>query len=358
MNETVLIFPAAVPEALAFARQAAARGETVIGSSSLRHDPARADYEHWERLPFVHDEGFGEALVEVLRRRRVSAIFAPHDVIFRRLSERLSDVAPQVRLIARPTSSDREDAYRRLRMRALAPPLPIAACSPARPALSPLHRAGLLRLVDTIPGMTDDDKIAALIEVARHAPEGDIVEIGSWWGRSAALLLLLSQAHDIGPVLCVDPWSDDGLVQGVDLVDRASAAMDPEEALRIFEINLHPLARGDLNYLRLASVDAAARYRPGLDVRTEAFGRTRYGGEIALLHIDGNHTAESAAADVEAWTGFVRPGGWIVVDDYVWAFGDGPRRAGDAFLERAGGQVAAAFVTGTALFLQLAGRAR
>ena len=135
---------------------------------------------------------------------------------------------------------------------------------------------------------------------------------------------------------------------------QASARIDAEAAFRIFQINLAPLAGGRLNYLRAPSTEAARAYRSGLTVRTETFGTTTYEGRISLLHIDGNHAYESVAADAEAWVPKVKPGGWIVFDDYVWAFGDGPRRVGDAWLQRLGDKVALSFVIGTALFVKLA----
>ena len=229
----------------------------------------------------------------------------------------------------------------------------VAAARPAAPALRESEAAGLLRWVEAIPGMCDADKIAATVQAMRHTPPGDVVEIGSWWGRSAALLAFLARRWEVGPVLCVDPWTADALPQGVPVLDRASASMDVNEALRIFEINLAPVADGRVNYLRARSTEGAALYRAGLEVSTEAFGVTRYGGAIAFLHIDGNHALERVQEDARAWTPFVRPGGWIVFDDYVWAFGDGPRQVGDAFLAHERDKIATAFVMGTALFVQL-----
>ena len=87
----------------------------------------------------------------------------------------------------------------------------------------------------------------AIVEIdALTAPPGDVVEIGSWWGRSAALLVWLARRYDIGPVLCVDPWDEACMDQGNALLDQTSADLDTEEALRMFEINLAPLAgKGD-----------------------------------------------------------------------------------------------------------------
>lgn len=356
MGETVLVFPAGLPDALSFRAQAAARGCTVIGASSIAYDPAEALYDSFERLPFVHLDGFPADLAALVARRGVEAIYAPHEVVARRLGEVLGEVAPQVRLIEAAPMRDKERAYAELRGRAATlggEPWLHGAARPAAPALRESEAAGLLRWVEAIPGMCDADKIAATVQAMRHTPPGDVVEIGSWWGRSAALLAFLARRWEVGPVLCVDPWTADALPQGVPVLDRASASMDVDEALRIFEINLAPVADGRVNYLRARSTEGAALYRAGLEVSTEAFGVTRYGGAIAFLHIDGNHALERVQEDARAWTPFVRPGGWIVFDDYVWAFGDGPRQVGDAFLAHERDRIATAFVMGTALFVQL-----
>lgn len=354
MTETILVFPAGLPDSLRFRAEAEARGARVIGASSLKFDAAAGAYGAWEILPYVHAEDFAAALGEVARRLKIDAVFSPHEVVAGVLAEVLESAAPGVRLIAANPLMAEERAYAALHQRAE------QACNDqwfalgqGQPPLTAIERAGLVRLVDTIPGMTDLDKVAAIIEAMRYAPSGDVVEIGSWWGRSAALLALLSRRYRLGQVLCVDPWRSDCLDQGVAALDRASARMDTDQALRIFQINLAPIAAGQLNYLRAPSVEAAQSYGPGLKVATETFGETRYEGAIAFLHIDGNHAYDNVAADSAAWTPHMKPGGWVVFDDYVWAFGDGPRRAGDAYLVANADRIELSFVTGTALFIRL-----
>ena len=151
----------------------------------------------------------------------------------------------------------------------------------------------------------------------------------------------------------MDPWEQGRLAQGVEALDRASAKADADAAFRIFLANLAPLAAGDANYLRMPSSDGAAAYGPGLLVDTEHFGSTRYDGRIALLHIDGNHEAGHVAEDARLWTPHVMPGGWIVFDDYEWPFGTGPKEVADKFLSTETGRIGSAFVTGTALFVNL-----
>ena len=348
--DVTLVFPAGLPGAQRYREQAQASGQQLIGASSLAFDPASGGYDTWATLPYIHEFDFAEAVGTLVDVHGVTAIFTPHEVVSDVLATILPRVAPGVRLIEASPLHSAEASYRRILAQARASSdwlgLPGAR-------LSALERAGLVRLVDTIPGMTDFDKIDAVIEIMRTVPPGDVVEIGSWWGRSAALLLLLSRCYRIGPVLCVDPWRGDCLDQGVAVLDQASARADTDLAFDMFQMNLLPLAQGGLNYIRASSAEAAACYAPGLGITTPGFGTTRYGGEIALLHIDGNHAYDQVAADARLWTPRVRPGGWIIFDDYVWAFGDGPRRVGDAFIQAHANRVARCFVVGTALFVQM-----
>lgn len=354
VGDAVLVFPAGMPDGVTYGERAKASGRRVVGASSVTDDPACSLYETWEHLPYVSDPAFDMALADLVRRHGVGVIHAPHFVVWSHLSERLAAMAPGVRLSGSDRPQDHERTYRRLqhRMAAASPPA-FAAAIPPKPPLTLLETTGLVRLVDTIPGMCAEEKMLAVIEVMRHAPAGDIVEIGSWWGRSAALFVWLANRYDLGKVLCVDPWMTEAMPQGDVLLDRTSAELDTEQALRMFEINLAPLAGGRLNYLRARSEVAAQTYGPGLTVRTAAFGESRYEGRIAVLHIDGNHAEEQAAIDAAVWTPHVMPGGWIIFDDYEWAFGDGPRKVADAFVLRNAERLAARFQAGPALYLQL-----
>jgi hypothetical protein len=202
--------------------------------------------------------------------------------------------------------------------------------APGKRPLTVLERVGLIRLVSGIAGPGGEDEMLALIEAMRHAPRGDVVELGASSGRSAALLAWLARRYEIGALLCVGAWQD-------------------ETALRTFEIDLVALAQGRLNYLHTEPRDAASRYGSGLRVATEAFGETEYEGRIALLHLAGD--GDGVERDLELWRPHVIPTGWIVFDD--WAFDTGVRRAADAFVAREEARIAARFRAGPALFVQL-----
>lgn len=352
--ETILIFPAGMPAGLSYRERATRRGQTVIGASSIIDDPARSAYQTWEALPYLTDPAFETALANLLDRHRVNEVHTPHFVVKQWLVENLARLAPNVRLAGEEGPEELERACQALRKRVEdRADSALAQLPAARPALTDVQRAGLVRLVGTIPGMCSEEKMHAVIELMRRAPPGDIVEVGSWWGRSAALFVWLSRHYDLGPVLCVDPWSRDAMVQGDVFLDSTSAALDTDEALRMFEIHLAPLSGNRLNYLRARSVDAAAAYVATREVVTEAFGATGYEGRIAVLHIDGNHAHDEVARDAAAWTRHVVPGGWIVFDDYVWAFGDGPQRVADAFVERHAARIDVTLSVGAALYIRL-----
>jgi len=297
------------------------------------------------------------ALKRAIAEFDIAEIYTPNIVVWNHLDQMLAKLAPGVVLANSSPVDEVLGGYRQAITKAqyfAANQLSIASEVASRPLPSNAELAGLCRYADLIPGMCDDDKFHALLEIARYSVKGDIVEIGSWWGKSAFILARLAQCFEIGKLLCVDPWADEHLLQGEKMVDSVSAQVSAEEAFAVFQIGLLPFNANHINYLRMPSVDGAERYAKDRTVNTGEFGCTEYSGNISILHIDGNHAYEAAKADVEAWAGFVVDGGWIIIDDYVWPYGDGPRRAGDELLDDIRSRISSAFVMGTALFIQLA----
>jgi hypothetical protein len=357
MAGSVLVFPAGMPRSLVFMSRAVADGLRVIGASSLGHDPARIRYPEWVQLPYVTDASFDAALQKAISDLGVDRIFTPNLVVWNYLSGRIAQHFPGLALVnPSPLISEVAPYHDALRFAAslTISPLHLAVdVNTGQPPIEAYELAAVFRHAETIPGMCDHEKIHALCEAFRYMPEGDIVEIGSWWGKSAFVLLRLATCYRIGNLLCVDPWSNEHLIQNDDtgLVD--SVAVDADEALIIFKLNLLPYSQGHANYLRMPSTEAARVYNSRETVSTDAFGDTTYEGRIAMLHVDGNHSYACAMSDLVTWADKVVPGGWIVVDDYNWPYGDGPKRAGDWFLDTRKSDIAIAFVMGGALFVRL-----
>lgn len=360
MKNKVLIFPAGMPRALEHLHNCQRDGRVVIGASSLAYDPARENYRSWAHLPYVTDPTFDAALQQVVTELEIGEIFTPNFAVWNYLNQNLERIIPGMKLANASPVDEVLSGYRNAMGKARKfsdNQLLLSFETPCRPLPSVVEIASLSRYAEIIPGMCDDEKFHALLEVARRAVPGDIVEIGSWWGKSAFIFSWLARHFGIGKLLCVDPWDNQHLVQGEKIVDSGSAQVDAEEALRVFQIGLLPFNANHINYLRMTSVEGAVQYSRSRLISTEAFGNTEYAGRISILHIDGNHAYQAVKADIQSWSTFVDDGGWIIFDDYVWPFGDGPRRVGDEFLEDSRLRIATAFVMGTALFIQLTGGA-
>lgn len=350
----VLVFPAGMEASRRFARAARLAGRRVVGASSLAYEPARADYADWWTLPYVTEPGFEAALAALLAEAGLDEVFTPHPVIAERLERRLAALAPGVRLTA--ALPDAALARQQVLAEDLAA-LRGAAWEVAAPVLQPplgeAEALGLFALLEEIPGHCSDEKLWALVETLRRCPPGDLVEIGAAWGRSAFALGWLAQRFGLGPLLCVDPWSSAERLQhdAGGAVNAWAGRMDFDATRGFFESRLTLLPRGSVNALATTSLEGARRYRSARRLESPVFGATDYGGRIALLHVDGNHDEAYVEQDLAAWGELVRPGGWLVFDDYRWAFGEGPRRVGDRFLAER--EVATALVAGTALFVRL-----
>ncbi len=328
----------------------------VIGASSLGYDASREKYPTWIHLPYVTDLRFDEALKQAIVKYDIGEIYTPNIVVWNHLNQTLGKQIPGVALANTSPVDEVLSGYRGALAKArylVADQLSLTSDVSPRPSLSVIEVAALSRYADLIPGMCDDDKFRALFEIARYSVNGDIVEIGSWWGKSAFILGRLARCFEIGKLLCIDPWANEHLIQNEKIVDSGSSQVDAEEALNVFQIGLLPFNSNHINYLRMTSVEAATYYKNNRSVSTEAFGHTEYTGQISILHIDGNHVYDAARADVELWERTVAGGGWIIIDDYIWPYGDGPQRVGDEFLEDNRSRIATAFVMGTALFIQL-----
>jgi len=358
ISKAILIFPAGLPRALEFLGSCLCEHRNVIGASSLAYDPARTQYPAWITLPYINQASFAAELSQAICDMNVGSIYSSHPVVWDYLSRTLEHVAPNVALLNASPANAEMESYRAAQRRARAlldTPLLLSVDHAPKADMSAMEAAALYFHAEVIPGMCDHEKLRALYEISRYCPSGDVVEIGSWWGKSAFIFLKLAQTFDIGNLLCVDPWSDAHLVQDDKngLVDAAAAQFSAQEALDVFQMNLLPYSRGDVNYLRMPSTDGATRYRSLAKVQTPVFGDTQYVGRISLLHIDGNHSYENAKADMAAWSDLVTSGGWIVIDDYTWPFGDGPKRVGNEYLAENSNRISTAFVMGGALFVRL-----
>lgn len=353
----VLVFPIDMPQSVAFARTARQLGFDVIAASSEPADPAMYPGYSVAHLPYVTNKSFDTVLADVLEQHQINSVYTPHPAIWWHLKSlcQRADFPVDFRMCNEsPYEMDWQlygEAYRWAEDSLSSRPL--LSVDPAS-ALPLSSYAGLYRNYNLIPGQSDNTKLAALTQIARQTGPGDVVEIGSLYGKSAFALAWLAKFHRIGTVLCVDPWeiaSINNQGEQARLINTAVVTRDWQQAFLGFAASLAMF--DNVNYLREPSEVAAAAYRRAAAsgcVCSDEFGSTPVQGRIAILHIDGNHRYEAVKNDLEKWLPFVQEDGWVLLDDYVWAFGDGPQRAGDELLALR--EVKTAFVAADTLFVQ------
>lgn len=142
------------------------------------------------------------------------------------------------------------------------------------------------------------------------------VEVGSWLGRSAALMgTLIEQSGTTARLYCVDPWVDGGPdLRNTEHYRRVASRPLMEQFLE----NTAPVSQHIVPMQRM-SVEASRLFQDG---------------SVDFLMLDGDHSYEAVRDDIAAWLPKMRPGGVISGDDYGWpgvtravseAFGDSAR---------------------------------
>lgn len=356
---TTLVFPASTPEAWDEIAQARNRGDAVVAAASVAVPEVTRRFGELVGLPFIHDANFTPRFVALLKERSIDRILCPVVVVHRFVERWLreqqiqgvalmgeSPIARQVRLVGEAMNQGH----------AMMPF--IDACADGHACADAITTAALLRHGMGLYGESDIDKLAAMIGIfAGLQARGDVVEIGALMGRTAFLLLALARRAGIGPMLVVDPWSAEHALQKDSpraLQEIDSDWGDHTRLVQGFLLNLLPLGGiGDFNYLREPSHLGHARYADAGEASSGEFGTTRYARRIAVLHIDGNHDFDAVQRDCALWLPHLDSGGWLILDDYVWAHGNGPQRMGDQLLSEPG-RWTRGFVAGKALFLRAA----
>jgi predicted O-methyltransferase YrrM len=171
-----------------------------------------------------------------------------------------------------------------------------------------------LAAVDGVQGWLTDGQAQRLWESAhRLGPNTQIVEIGSYRGRSAIVLALAAPAT--ATLVAVDPHA------GNDRGPRQIHGTDDEGDAdnRAFNANL-----------RRAQVQDRVRH---VRARSSA-ALDRVDGAIDLLYIDGAHRYRFARDDILGWGARVRPGGTLLIHDAFSSIGVTAALARCLFLDR------------------------
>jgi predicted O-methyltransferase YrrM len=154
--------------------------------------------------------------------------------------------------------------------------------------------------VGSIGGWLDPNAGGVLYQLARMvAPTPNVVELGSWKGRSTAWLAHGLRDRGAGRVVAVDTWAG---TSNEPAHAQLLAGYAPDQLYQEFLGNLGGLGlEAQVEPWRMTTLEAARRWDRGVS--------------IGLLHIDADHSYEGVRADFEHWSPFVVAGGIVVFDD-------------------------------------------
>jgi hypothetical protein len=354
----ILILPSTTYEALIFAQELKKQGHYVIGAANIESEFTNENYfDELIYLPHITDDTFFIEFESALLSKNITHFWTSVDSIYAFTQQRLKYLSIEL-LCCDPMER---------------PPLPVKVISKEVELRAPYYENIVNTLKSTenlmpqeqvnslifnalsLPGQSYLDKLLTIVYIFSTVPKGDIIEIGSLWGRSAMLFSSLANQYNKGHVLCVDPWPSKGLTQGAHkALDDCSENSDMSDCFNYFVAKLSSLFSNRLNYIRQLSDDAINNYKNlSGELTTKEFGSVKYDQQIALLHIDGNHGFKAIKSDVEKWCPLVVKGGWIIFDDYNWTWGDGPKVVVDLYLVEKKSDIELAFFCGGAMFVKL-----
>ncbi len=188
----------------------------------------------------------------------------------------------------------------------------------------------LLCAAETIPGWTPPEQLLALYAAALFSPHtaGDIVEVGSWCGRSTVALGLAAKelgcrmhAVDIFPER--DDWFQNGdgtwsirtLIDGVPVLACVTQTVWNEAfvatVLPVYADGASPRLRLEDALTRFGLHDTVVVHRmTGAGLR-----KSLPDLRMRLLFLDGDHDEATVREDIEGFLPFFSPGGLFCLDD-------------------------------------------
>lgn len=197
---------------------------------------------------------------------------------------------------------------------------------------------------ESVPGWTPPDQLLALytLVVATSSLQGDVVELGSWCGRSTVVMAhaLANQSGHRSRVVAVDLFPErDDWYENADGSYSFQVAL-PQRGLTSGYVNQtvwrEPFLRDIAPvYERYGSIRAA--FEQSLETFGVAHLVTAVKGDSSILEsmsdlsvrlafIDADHSFEAVAADIHRVAARMTSGAWIAFDD-AFSFYDGVDRA-------------------------------
>jgi predicted O-methyltransferase YrrM len=199
------------------------------------------------------------------------------------------------------------------------------------------------KMVSTIHGWSPVDQLYSLFLLAYSNSHinGNIIEIGSWCGRSSAVFGLVAQMTNIDQVICIDLFpNEEDWIQNIDGTysfhtsyknKNYSAYIEQTVWKDAFENSVHPVYEKNNNLFEIFSNNMK-------ELGYDKIIKPIKGNSFALKYnvnnlfkckfafIDGDHGYEAVCNDIKNIEPYLTSGAWICFDDAFSTY-DGVNRA-------------------------------
>jgi MMP 1-O-methyltransferase len=158
----------------------------------------------------------------------------------------------------------------------------------------------LKQSTDKIEGWLNPLEGVSLYKFVEQSPNPNIVEVGSWKGKSTAWLLVAAKVHT-KHLFVIDHFRGSsehqkGLPNGINTY--------PEFCKNIETIKTeYDIPNRHLSVMKMNSLDAAKRFKDE---------------SVGMIFIDASHEYEDIKSDLQAWIPKICPEGIIAVHDCNW----------------------------------------
>ncbi len=167
------------------------------------------------------------------------------------------------------------------------------------------YKAKTLEVLPTLDGWCTPEKATRMMEIIKKTKPRLYVEIGVYGGSSFLPATAAMQFVGKGTAYAIDPWAVPECLEGMEGANYEWwSKIDLTKIMNGFMSKMHQ-EKLDNRYitLRMSSKEAIKQFRDN---------------SIGVLHVDGNHSEESAYYDVTQWLPKVKSGGYLIFDDANW----------------------------------------
>lgn len=199
------------------------------------------------------------------------------------------------------------------------------------------------KMVSDIPGWSPVDQLYSLflLEYSNANIDGDVIEIGSWCGRSSSVLSLAAKMTNTKRVICVDlfpnknDWfhnDDDTYSFSLNIKDKDYLAYIEQSVwAEPFERDILPVYKKNENLLDIFSgnMKKLGYENIAFPLRGDSFALKHYvdkNFKCKFAFIDGDHGYKAVCNDIMNVEKYLVSGAWICFDDAFSSY-DGINKA-------------------------------